>query len=359
MFLAVMIGAFMIAVEPGIAVDSTDADSLRPKETNFLLLPIIFSSPDTRLAFGVLPQIVFRTPDSNNPSTLRLDSYYTQNKQYHILLQPTLWFNNNRWNLSGKFSFKKWPTTFYGIGRQASNDFQEKFTETSYDFSTEALTKVGEHYYLGLEYSYRYTDIDPFDENGRLSTGNITGSSGYHVSAPGLLLRMDSRDNLFFPTKGAFHTMSASAAPHWLGSSHPHTTFRLDLRQYVSLSPSQVLAFQTVFESTRGSAPFRMLPAVGSTLRGYSTMRHIDRNLAALQLEYRFVPLLWRLGFVAFAGTGDVFNHAADLNLGELKFSVGLGIRYIFSRSENINIRLDYGFGRDSSADYIDINESF
>jgi hypothetical protein len=44
-------------------------DSTGNKKLQVLLLPIIFSSPDTRLAVGVLPQIVFRSSSSNNPSS--------------------------------------------------------------------------------------------------------------------------------------------------------------------------------------------------------------------------------------------------------------------------------------------------
>lgn len=359
MYMSMLVLTFVMAIPPGMATDSTRADTVHRVSTDIMLLPIIFSSPDTRLAFGVLPQLVFRTHDSDYPSTLRLDSYYTLNKQYHILLRPSLWLNQNRWNLSGKFSFKKWPTSFYGIGSQSSDDYREKFTERSYDFSAEILTRFRKNFYLGGEYSYRYAEIDPFEDEGQLANGDVAGANGYRVSSLGIILRLDSRNNHFFPTKGSYHTISVTGAPEWLGSSDTHVNLRIDLRQYLPLSSSQVIALQGVLESTGGTPPFRMLPSVGSTLRGYSTMRHIDRNLAAFQLEYRVVPLLWRVGFVAFAGAGDVLGHAKELAIDRLKFSAGIGIRILFSESEKVNIRYDYGFGRDSSGDYLDLNESF
>src|SRR6056297_2422846 len=102
-----------------------------------------------------------------------------------------------------------------------------------------------------------------------------------------------------------------------------------------------------------------MLSSVGSTLRGYSTVRYIDDHVAAIQLEYRAAPLLGRIGFAAFAGMGDVFGNLDELQLKRLKLSAGIGIRYLFSRNEKINIRVDYAIGKDSSGDYIDLNEAF
>lgn len=62
-------------------------DSTGNKKLQVMILPIIFSSPDIRLALGVLPQVVFRSSTSDNPSSIRMDAYYTLNKQYHLLLR--------------------------------------------------------------------------------------------------------------------------------------------------------------------------------------------------------------------------------------------------------------------------------
>lgn len=340
-------------------IDSTITDTTRHDKTQFMVLPILFSSPDTRMAFGVLPQIVFRTSSSSNPSSIRLDSYYTQNRQYHILLRPVFWLNDNSWSLSGKLSFKKWPTSFYGIGNNTLSDAQEKFTETLYESSFQATRRISSDYYAGINYSFRKAAIDPINNTGVLSTDDITGSRDNFISAPGLVLKKDTRDNHFYPAEGSYHTLEISSSLQLLGSDFSFTRFRLDLRRYISIKQPQVLALQGVLSVSTGDLPFRMLSSVGSTLRGYSTVRYIDRNLVTFQAEYRVAPLFWRLGFVTFAGVGDVFDNAGDLHINKLKFSAGIGIRYLFSRSEKINIRLDYGLGKDSSGDYIDLNEAF
>lgn len=350
---------FFVNINIDGEIDTTLVDSIKHKQTQFLLLPIIFSSPDTRLAFGVLPQVVFRNSPSSNPSSIRMDAYYTQNRQYHILLRPAFWLKDNRWSLSGKFSFKKWPTSFYGIGNNTLSDDRDKFTENLYEFSFQAARRIRSDYYGGINYSFTRSTIDPLNENGSLSSGNIIGTGRNLISVAGLVLKKDTRNNHFYPERGSYHTLEISSSSKLLGSDFDFTRFRLDLRKYISLKHRQVLALQTVFSVSTGDFPFRMLSSVGSTLRGYSTVRYIDRSLAAFQAEYRVAPLFWRLGFVAFAGVGDVFKNVNDLHINTLKFSTGIGLRYLFSRSERINIRLDYGLGNDSSGDYIDLNEAF
>ncbi|MGK7371518.1 MAG: BamA/TamA family outer membrane protein, partial [Candidatus Halalkalibacterium sp. M3_1C_030] len=278
---------------------------------------------------------------------------------YHVLLRPTLWLDNRFVNLSGKFSFKKWPTNFYGIGNINSLESPEKFTETLYEASVEATSHLGSDYFAGAAFTYRRAKIDPLNDNGILSSGRVSGSGESMLSSAGVVLRKDSRDNHFYPSEGSYHSLAITFSNKNLGSDFSFTRYTLDLRRYLSLGGNHVLAMQGFLFLTSGKPPFRMLSSVGSTLRGYSTVRYIDQHTAAMQVEYRAAALMGRIGFVAFAGMGDVFGNLNDLQLGRLKFSAGMGIRYLFSRAEKINIRVDYAIGRDSSGDYIDLNEAF
>ncbi|NGP75757.1 BamA/TamA family outer membrane protein [Balneolaceae bacterium YR4-1] len=339
--------------------DSTQSDSLQKKNVRLMVLPIVFSSPDTRLAGGVLPQVIFRTSSTEKPSSVRMDAYYTLNRQYHILLRPVLWLRNGIMNISGSLSFKEWPTSFYGIGNNSSGDDQEKFTETLYEGSVQGTVHIGSNYYLGVSYSFRRSEVDAQEETGFLASNQLAGSGTSTVSSAGLVLRHDSRDNQFYPSSGSYHTLELTSAQKILGSDFSFSRYTLDMRKYFPIKNSQVLAVQGMVSLSSGTVPFRVLPGIGDRLRGYSSVRYIDRHLAAFQLEYRVAPLIGRLGFVAFAGAGDVFHHANDLQLDRLKYSAGIGIRYLFDRAEKINIRLDYGIGKDSSGDYIDLNEAF
>jgi outer membrane protein assembly factor BamA len=93
-------------------------------------------------------------------------------------------------------------------------------------------------------------------------------------------------------------------------------------------------------------------------LRGYARNRFRDRHFWGTQLEYRY-PLWWRFGLVHFAGVGDVYNRPSDIGLPTLKYSIGSGIRFVVNPAERLNIRFDYGYGRQGGQFYLMVTEAF
>jgi outer membrane protein assembly factor BamA len=336
------------------------SDSTDHKKVSWLVLPIIFKSPDTGIALGILPQVVFRTNSANNPSNIRLDTYYTQQNQYHLLLRSGLWLSDDKLNLNSSISFKKWPTYYYGIGNRFNLPEKELFTEELYEAYFEGTKQVKNQLYLGLGYKIRYGKISVEDDGGLLQYILAAESPVTFISGINTTLKFDSRDHHFYPSRGAYNQFTIYSSLKSIGSDFSFGLLTLDFRRYIPLFRSHVLALQGVGMITLGSiVPFRMLPSLGSQLRGYSSVRHIDRRLVALQAEYRVVPVGWRIGFTVFGGVGEVFNKFEDIHMNRLKYTAGIGLRYIFSREEKINIRFDYGMGRESSGDYIDLNEAF
>jgi len=334
--------------------DSTEQDGPR-----LMVLPIVFRSPDTGFAFGVLPQLIFRTATASNPSTLRVDAYYTQNGQYHVQTRINSWLRNDQIQLTGKASIKKWPTSFYGIGSSISSNLKESFTEDLYEAEAAFRRRTGANFFVGLGGSVRYAKISSKESGGLLSDGIIPGSEDTFISGINAGIIYDTRDNHFYPSSGSYHQFTVFGAPTFLGNDFSFTRATLDLRQYISVTDLQVLAFQALGSFSGGDVPFRLLPSVGSSLRGYPSSRYIDRHSVSLQMEYRIVPLFWRIGFVFFAGTGDVFNSFKYINTKDLKHMAGFGLRYVFFRGERINIRFDVSFGRQSFGDYIDLTEAY
>ena len=106
--------------------------------------------------------------------------------------------------------------------------------------------------------------------------------------------------------------------------------------------------------------PFYYLSQLGgqNILRGYYQGRFRDKNLAALQAEYR-LPLFWKLGGVAFANIGQVAARLSHFTFGNLHYTLGAGLRYLFDKKEKIQIRADIGFSRDSTGFYFSIFEAF
>ena len=62
---------------------------------------------------------------------------------------------------------------------------------------------------------------------------------------------------------------------------------------------------------------------------------------------------------LGFAGIGDVADSYSKYRLKDVKTSLGFGLRFLFDPKERINIRADFGFGRNTSGVYFAIEEAF
>jgi outer membrane protein assembly factor BamA len=164
-----------------------------------------------------------------------MDAYYTLNKQYHLLLRPVFWYQNDTRNINGKLSFKKWPTSFYGIGRDVETSSIETFTETLYETSIEAITQIIPGLFAGAGYSLRYGEITPDNDTGILAAGTIRGSGNTFISGLGGVLQYDTRDNHFYPESGSLHKFEIYTASKMIGSDYGFTRFTFDARRYISI----------------------------------------------------------------------------------------------------------------------------
>jgi outer membrane protein assembly factor BamA len=146
-----------------------------------------------------------------------------------------------------------------------------------------------------------------------------------------------------------------------IGSDFAFNRFSLDLRKYIRFSYSRCLALQTTFLFQSGDPPFWRMGLLGGSaeMRGYYLGRYRDRNMINLQAEYRWVPVLWRLGLVAFAGLGDVASTLGGFDLGSFKLAYGLGLRFVFDPKQRLHLRLDFGFGKGTSGVYFTAGEAF
>ena len=94
-------------------------------------------------------------------------------------------------------------------------------------------------------------------------------------------------------------------------------------------------------------------------MRGYFEGRYRDLTFMMLQMEYRQY-FWWRLGYVVFGGVGDVADDLLNYTFKDLKYSYGLGLRFLFNQKEKVNIRIDLGFGQDGNSGlYFGVEESF
>ena len=213
---------------------------------------------------------------------------------------------------------------------------------------------------LGVDYQLsKYYNLNM--ESGKiLSNGELTGTKGGINSGLGLVFMIDTRDNVVSASRGVFLQTSGYVYNAAIGSSFNYSNYNLTFNKYFAIGRRMVLATNTVMNLNSGDTPFIEMARVGgnSILRGYAQYRFRDYNFIASQIEYRY--MVWnKLGFVAFAGLGDVFNKTQDIESEQLKYSLGGGLRVALDSKEKINLRVDYGVGRGNTGVYVSVTEAF
>ena len=125
----------------------------------------------------------------------------------------------------------------------------------------------------------------------------------------------------------------------------------IDLQQFLPLLHGhRVLAFRAVAVFSNASddqvVPFYLSPTFGglNVGRGYPTFRFRDRNMLALQGEYRYQVSPLVSGAV-FADAGQVAPKVGDIEWSRFKTTYGAGVR--FGAAGGAGLRFDFAFGGD------------
>jgi outer membrane protein assembly factor BamA len=348
---------------PPQETEKKEAKADRTFKPHLLLLPVISYSPETRLALGAGGILYYRLGQEKGktrPSSLGLLMVYTMNNQIRLQLRPEIYLSNNAYRLNAVIRFERYPTEFFGIGDNVPASAGEGYTPQAIEFHLSLKRKILGSVFAGVQYRIEKTSIQKVTPGGLLAQGTIPGSTGGIISGLGLSVNWDNRDNIFFPRRGSYLQFSADFFNPAFGSDYHYSATNLDLRTYIPVFSTHVLAFQFLMRDIGGTAPFYELSTLGgaSILRGNFSGQYRDKALLAVQAEYR-LPVWRRFGADAFVGLGNVGPAFRDINLSRLKYSVGGGIRYRLDRQEGTNLRLDYGWGKARSGFYLTVQEAF
>lgn len=355
------------------AQDATaTTDSSEVKRFSAFGLPLIFSSPETRLGIGAVGifTLRFKGSDLNSrPSQIQVGTAYTLNKQILFYIPFRLYFKNEKYLTYGELGYYKYNYFFHGIGNDQKPDFEELFDVNYPRIRLNALYQLNPKTYIGLRYHMDDYDVktNRLDPEGQLITATITGSQGGFISGIGAVANYDSRDNIFYPTDGFFIEVATLLNAKATGSNFEYTKLSIDAATFLQNKWNHILGLHFYSEFTGGDAPFNELSLLGGNrrMRGYYQGRYRDNHFLTLQAEYR-LPLFWRIGGVVFAGYGGVADKVNNFDFNEFRLAYGAGLR-IKINNEGLNVRIDYGIGGAleeetpvrSSGFYLTIGEAF
>lgn len=336
-----------------------------PRKSGVIILPIVFYSPETKLAGGVGGLLTFRRSGAGaaeRPSSIYFYMIYTQKKQFSMSWEPEFYFRRETWLAKGRLQVERFPDKFWGAGPDAADSAEEAYTPRTFlvEGSVQRRVLPSANLYAGLQLRYERFRVIKSDPGGRLESGAVPGSRGATVTGLGVVLNRDSRDDIFFPRRGDYWMLSALFNSRAFGGGFTYSCLKVDARKYLPVLSSHVLAFQGQLQLISGTPAFNGFAKLGSDsmMRGYYAGRYRDKVMAAVQAEYR-APIFWRFGIVGFAGLGNVAPTLGALDLVRLKYSYGAGVRFRISSHETTNIRMDVAFGKGTSGVYFTAREAF
>jgi hypothetical protein len=363
--LAIRLMFVSVLAASGVAQDAPPAESPPMKRSEFVILPVVYRTPETGWAGGIAGQFSIRSAQTgprSRPSSVQFALITTENKQTIFTAKPEIYLLRENIVVAGTLEISRYPGYFYGVGPDTNDEARELYTPRQTLLEIQAMHRLGAggKLYGGPVFIHESYHFLYFNPAGQLIRGDIPGSRGGVFTGLGFGLRWDDRDNLFFPHRGRFWQIYAVRTGGWLGADYAFTRIKADLRLYAPLWAGQVLALQLRFEAAAGSdVPFMALPKLGgdSLMRGYYAGRYRDKVMAAVQAEYR-LPILWRFDAVVFGGLGQVAPNLATLRAGAVRTSVGAGLRLRVS-DEGTNLRMDIGWGHGSPGVYFTAGEAF
>ena len=317
-------------------------------------------STDTKLGIGIVASGIYRTSASDSllvPSNVSLYTDFSIVGFCKIGIRGTHVFPGDRQRINYNTSFSYFPNYIWGVGYDMGNDNSNKSKIKYFQFKLQAswLFRAAENLFAGPSIAINSVMAGNVERpellNGQRRKIINTGI--------GLSLLYDTRDNLTAPHRGVCMELQQYFRPEFTGNYYSYHTTSLRVSSYLPIWNGAVFATDLRSSLNFGHPSWAAMALLGNSdsMRGYYEGRYRDKHKIEAQLEIR--QHIWhRNGIVVWAGAGTIFNKFSKIRIKHILPDYGIGYRWEFKK--NVNLRLDYGFGKAGQGGFIfNINEAF
>ncbi|UOQ69973.1 hypothetical protein [Hymenobacter cellulosilyticus] len=161
-------------------------DSLPRRRVALIPLPLVYYTPETRLAYGAALTATLRFRRDSafaeaRPSQLTLGVAYTQNRQLLLYLPFQLFYARNTYYAYGEAGYYRYNYYFYGVGqREVPRElYGVNFPRVRLNAFRRVLPELRQgKLYAGLRYQYEDYDVTSTEAGGLLAGGTVPGGRG-------------------------------------------------------------------------------------------------------------------------------------------------------------------------------------
>ena len=317
-------------------------------------------STDTKLGLGIVASGLYRTSLTDSlqiPSNVSIYTDVSTVGFCKLGVYGTHIFPGDKQRINYSTSFFYFPSYFWGIGYDMGDDDSNKSKMKRWQYKLQAswLFSPAENLFIGPAITANIVTASNV-EHPQLLNGQRRNTVNFGA---GFTLLYDTRDNLTAPHRGMQLELSQIVRPKFIGNYYSFSTTDLHTSGYIPVWRGTLIGvdFHTLLNF--GNPSWGMMALLGNSdiMRGYYEGRYRDKHKIETQLEIR--QHIWRRnGIVIWAGAGTVFNKFSAMRMKNILPNYGLGYRWEFKK--NVNIRLDYGFGKAGQGGFIfNVNEAF
>lgn len=315
---------------------------------------------DTKFGLGLVAAGLYRTDPNDSilpPSNVSLYGDVSSVGFYMLGVRGNHIAPKGRYRIDYHLYFYSFPADFWGIGYEMGDNDANKSGMKRWQAQAEVsfLFRVADNFYIGPMARYDYV-IGKHIERPELLQG--MDQHTWNVGA-GVSLVYDNRDNLTNPHRGICLNINQMFRPGFMGNDYAFSTTAFRFDAYQRLGKGTVLAEDIGANLNFGNPSWGMMAELGGThsMRGYYEGRYRDKHSLEATVELR--QHVWkRNGIVVWVGAGTIFPKFSALRSKQILPNAGVGYRWEFKK--NVNVRMDYGFGKSGQSGFLfNINEAF
>lgn len=330
------------------------------KKFDFSILGGPHFNTNTKLGLGLVAAGLYSTDRADTlltPSNVSLFGDVSTVGFYMLGVRGLHVARHDRYRIDYTVYFYSFPTKFWGIGYDMGNDGGNESDMMRWQAQAKAsfLFRIAPKLYLGPTASFDFVRGYDFDRP-ELIEGMDQKTLNFGL---GLSLVYDSRDVTTNPHRGFYVNLSQCFRPRFLGNDYAFSTTEMIADAYTTAWKGATVAADLRGTLNFGNPSWGMMAQLGGpySMRGYYQGRYRDKHKVEAQVELR--QHVWkRHGVVAWVGAGTVFDKFSSMRFDHILPNFGVGYRWEFKK--NVNVRLDYGFGKSGQSGFMfNINEAF
>jgi hypothetical protein len=314
------------------------------------LVPIVYYTPETKLAGGALSIFNFGQPVEGKTSQVIGVASVTANGQSLLNFSPRYFLSQGSGEIQGLFSARYFPSKYFGSGKNQSDG--ESYTERALDLGFWQNQVLHGPFSVRWGFHSEKREILDHQKGGSGILEETLKKQGQRqlVLGASLGLEWDQRNFSQSPTEGQWIRLQATRwSPEDLDGNlnlAPFHRGEIDGRLYQRHEEVQMAHQVYVGEVSGRNVPFQYLQTVGggSRMRGYYFGRFRDHALVMVQSEAR-MALRDRWSISSGLSYGRLAATIAEIGSNHDLWTGSIGCQYLLDRLSRTKLRADLGFG--------------